>query len=62
MENKQRNILVINPNSNESLTAGIARELRGFRFLEGPEIECVSIPEGPFGIESHAEVEAVTLP
>ena len=40
----------------------MVRELRGFHFQEGPEIECVSLPEGPFGIESQADVEAVTLP
>ena len=62
MKNRQQRILVINPNSNESVTEGMARELRRFHFPEGPEIECVSLPEGPFGIESQADVEAVTLP
>ena len=62
MGNQQRHILVINPNSNDSVTAGMARELRGFHFPDGPEIECVSLHEGPFGIESQADVEAVTFP
>ena len=62
MGDQQRHILVINPNSNALVTEFMVRELRGFHFQEGPEIECVSLPEGPFGIESQADVEAVTLP
>ena len=62
MDNKRQNILVINPNSNESVTEGIAKELRIFHFSEGPIIECVSLAEGPFGIESQADIEEVTLP
>ena len=62
MKKRQQRILVINPNSNKSVTEGMAWELRGFHFPEGPEIVCVSLPEGPFGIESQADVEAVTLP
>ena len=52
MDNQRQHILGINPNSDESVTEGMAQELRGFHFPEGPEIECVSLPEGPFGIES----------
>ena len=62
MDNQQQHILVINPNSDESVTEGMARELSGFRFSEGPGIECVSLPDGPFSIESQANIEAVTLP
>ena len=62
MDNQRQHILVINPNSDESVTEGMFRELRGFHFSEGPEIECVSLPDGPFSIESQADIEAVTLP
>ena len=62
MDNQRQHILVINPNSDESVTEGMARELRGFHFTEGPGIECVSLPDGPFSIESQADIEAVTLP
>jgi len=62
MDNQRQHILVINPNSDESVTEGMARELRGFHFSEGPGIECVSLPDGPFSIESQADIEAVTLP
>ena len=62
MDNQRQHILVINPNSDESVTEGMALELRGFHFSEGPGIECVSLPDGPFSIESQADIDAVTLP
>jgi len=62
MDNQQQHILVINPNSDETVTEGMIRELKGFHFSEGPRIECVSLSDGPFGIESQADIEAVTLP
>ena len=62
MDNQRQHILVINPNSDESVTEGMARELRGFHFSEWLGIECVSLPDGPFSIESQADIEAVTLP
>jgi len=62
MNYQRQHILVINPNSDESVTEGLALELRGFYFAKGPGIECVNLPDGPFSIESQADVEAVTLP
>ena len=62
MNNQRQHILVINPNSDESVTEGMIRELKRFHFSEGPLIECVSLSDGPFGIESQADIEAVTLP
>ena len=62
MDNQRQHILVINPNSDESVTEGMSRELSGFHFSEGPVIKCVSLPNGPFSIESQADIEAVTLP
>ena len=55
-------ILVINPNSNEAVTKGLAKELQSFNFSDGPEIVCVSLTQGPFGIESQADIEFVKLP
>ena len=55
-------ILVINPNSNEAVTEGMAKELQSFNFSDGPEIVCVSLTQGPFGIESQADIESVKLP
>ena len=55
-------ILVINPNSNEAVTQGIDAALDPLRFADGPEIRCATLAEGPFGIESQADVESVAMP
>lgn len=55
-------ILVINPNSNEAVTMGMAEALKPLCFGEGPEVACTTLKEGPYGIESQADVESVTLP
>ena len=55
-------ILVINPNSNEAVTEGLAKVLKSVNFSDGPEIVCVSLTQGPFGIESQADIEFVKLP
>ncbi len=55
-------ILVINPNSNEAVTAGISAALEGLRFADGPQIRCETLEEGPFGVESQRDVDAVALP
>ena len=62
MSIKKPQILVINPNSNEAVTKGLAKELQSFNFSDGPEIVCLSLTQGPFGIESQADVESVKLP
>ena len=55
-------IPVINPNSNQDVTKGMTKELQSFNFSDGPEIICEDLPQGPFGIESQADVESVKLP
>ena len=62
MQIERPQILVINPNSNQDVTKGMAKELQSFNFSGGPEIFCEDIPQGPFGIESQADVESVKLP
>ncbi|GIS84508.1 MAG: hypothetical protein CM1200mP16_08080 [Nitrospina sp.] len=59
---KRPQILVINPNSNQEVTKVIAKELQSFNFSDSPEIVCEDLPEGPFGIESKADIESVKLP
>jgi Asp/Glu/hydantoin racemase len=49
-----RRILVINPNSNETVTEGLRRSLSGFGGQAS--IECCTIADGPFGIETDADV------
>ena len=55
-------ILVINPNSTESVTDGISAALAPLRFIDGPEITCVTLRQGPPAIESDADVAAVVEP
>jgi Asp/Glu/hydantoin racemase len=55
-------IHVINPNSNEAVTRGLDEALQPLRFADGPEIVCSTLHEGPFGIETQAHVESVTMP
>ena len=55
-------ILVINPNSTESVTRGIDAAMEPLRMQGGPVIECITLKEGPPGIESQAHVEQVVGP
>jgi Asp/Glu/hydantoin racemase len=55
-------ILVINPNSTEAITQGIDRALDPLRMQDGPLIECVTLSEGPPGIESQAQSDAIVEP
>lgn len=55
-------ILVINPNSNPAVTQGLEDALKPLGFDGGPELVCQSLAEGPFGIESQADVDSVAMP
>src|SRR5690606_7428472 len=57
-----RRIVVINPNSNERVTGDIDRAVEAFRFADGPRIDCVTLAEGPPGVESQRDVDAVAPP
>ncbi len=62
MSDKRLRIRVVNPNSNESVTHAIDSALDPLRFENGPEIVCSTLAEGPFGIETQADVESVVMP
>lgn len=55
-------ILVINPNSTAAVTAGIDRACEPLRLSGGPAIECITLKEGPPGIESQRHVDGVIAP
>ncbi len=55
-------IFVINPNSNEDVTAGIDAAMAPLRIPGGPDIKCLTLKEGPPGIQTQADVESVALP
>ena len=58
----RRRILVVNPNSNEVVTSQLADALAPVAFTDGPAIDCVTLKEGPYGIETQEHVQSVTLP
>lgn len=55
-------ILVVNPNSNPAVTAGMDAALAPLRLPGGPEIHCLTVAEGPFGIESQADAQRAIPP
>ena len=52
-------ILVINPNSTQAVTDGIDRALQPLRLAGGPLFECVTLREGPPGIQSQRVISTV---
>jgi len=55
-------IIVINPNSSESVTRAIDAAVEPLRHAGGPEIECLTLAEGPPGIETQRHVDEVAAP
>jgi len=55
-------IVVINPNSSQAVTDGMDRALESLRRPDGPAIRCVTLAEGPPGIETDAQVREVVAP
>ena len=55
-------IRLINPNSNQIVTDGMSDAVAPLRLAGGPKLDCVTLAEGPFGIETDAHVvEAANL-
>ncbi|MGU3493437.1 aspartate/glutamate racemase family protein [Xanthobacteraceae bacterium A53D] len=55
-------IVVVNPNSNAVVTAGFDAALAPLRFADGPTIRCITLEDGPYGVETQEHVEQVALP
>ena len=55
-------ILVINPNSTEAVTRDIDQAVEPLRMSGGPAIDCVTLKEGPPGIETQQHVDSVVQP
>jgi allantoin racemase len=62
MNDHRQRIRVINPNSNDVVTQGLDAALSPLRFTNGPEIVCSTLPEGPIGIETQADVDSAVMP
>lgn len=55
-------ILVINPNSTEAVTRTIDQAMAPLRLAGGPDIACLTLADGPPGIESQCDADSVVLP
>ena len=55
-------IVVINPNSSTECTQGIDRALDDLRVDGGEPIECLTLAEGPAGVESQRDADSVVVP
>src|SRR5215813_6188397 len=55
-------IIVINPNSSQTVTRAIDAAVEPLRSPGGPEIECLTLAEGPAGVETQRHVDEVVAP
>jgi Asp/Glu/hydantoin racemase len=55
-------IYVINPNSTEAVTEAIDQAIKPLRSNDGPGIECLTLAEGPPGIQTQRDVDSVVEP
>jgi Asp/Glu/hydantoin racemase len=55
-------VIVVNPNSTAAVTAAMDEGLAPLRLAGGPAIECLTLAEGPPGIESQSDADTVIAP
>ncbi|WP_210484824.1 aspartate/glutamate racemase family protein [Microvirga antarctica] len=55
-------VYVINPNSSAAVTEGIDTAVAPLRSADGPAITCLSLAEGPPGIQTQRHVDGVIQP
>jgi allantoin racemase len=55
-------VYIINPNSTEAVTEAIDRSIEPLRSSDGPDIECLTLSEGPPGIQTQRDVDSVVQP
>lgn len=55
-------IVIVNPNSTEAVTQGISAAVDSLRSADGPKIDCVTLEEGPPGIETAEHIRDVVPP
>jgi allantoin racemase len=61
-EGAGQRIVVINPNSTQAVTDGIDEAVEPLRFADGPRIDCITLAEGPPGIECQRHADGVVGP
>jgi allantoin racemase len=57
----RQTLYVINPNCSETVTAGIDAAMEPLRRPDGPRIECVTLADGPPGVQSQQDVDRAAL-
>lgn len=55
-------IVIVNPNSTVAVTEGISAAVDELRRPGGPAIDCLTLEEGPPGIETQAHIDRVIAP
>lgn len=55
-------LYVINPNSNRGVTAAIDAAVAPLRSGDGPLITCLTLTDGPEGVESQRDADSVVVP
>src|SRR5260370_41261120 len=55
-------ILVINPNSTDAVTRAIDDAMAPLRITGGPRIDCMTLSEGPAGVERQTRTDTATGP
>ena len=55
-------LYVINPNSTEAITDSIRAAVRVLAIPGGPPIDCLTLAEGPPGIQTQRDVDQVVDP
>lgn len=58
----QKKIFVLNPNSSQVVTDGIDAAMAPLRIPGGPEIHCMTLAEGPPGIQSQCDIDQLVSP
>lgn len=54
-------LYVINPNSSQAVTDGIDSAMAPLRRADGPRIECVTLADGPPGVQTQQDVDRAAL-
>lgn len=57
----QHPIYIINPNSDHAVTAGLDTAVAPLRLAGGPPISCVTLADGPPGVQSQLDVDTAAL-
>ncbi|SDW50295.1 Asp/Glu/hydantoin racemase [Albimonas donghaensis] len=55
-------ILLVNPNSNEAVTEGMRDAVAALAFPGAPALDCLTLAEGPFGVQTQVESDQVVIP